>query len=112
MILQKENILEAYRNIKKNKGSKTPGTNSSTIIDIAEKEIETIIEYIKNRLEDFKPYKVKRKDISKPNGGTRPLGIPTIEDRLIQQCIKQILEPVCVIHIAMDLEQIEALHTP
>lgn len=95
LILQKENILEAYRNIRKNKGSKTPGTNLNTIIDIAEKEIETIIDYINNRLEDFKPHKVKRKDISKPNGGTRPLGIPTIEDRLIQQCIKQILEPIC-----------------
>ena len=50
---------------------------------------------LKNRLEDFKPHKVKRKEIPKPNGGTRPLGIPTIEDRLIQQCLKQVLEPIC-----------------
>src|SRR5699024_4577829 len=41
------------------------------------------------------PMKIKYKEIPKLNGGKRQLGIPTIEDRLIQQCIKQILEPIC-----------------
>jgi group II intron reverse transcriptase/maturase len=95
LILQRENILLAYRNIKKNKGSKTPGTNSNTIIDMAEKGIETIIEYARNRLEQFTPHKVRRKEIPKLGGGIRPLGIPTIEDRHLQQCIKQVLEPIC-----------------
>ncbi|OPJ60672.1 group II intron reverse transcriptase/maturase [Clostridium oryzae] len=95
LICDANNILEAYRNIKNNKGSTTIGVNSKTIKDIGEKQSEIIINYVRNRLENFKPHKVRRVEIPKPNGKTRPLGIPTIEDRLIQQSIKQILEPIC-----------------
>jgi len=94
-ITQDENILLAYRNIKKNKGSSTRGTNKNTIIDIGKENPEKLIEYVRNRLQNFQPHSVKRIEIDKANGGKRPLGIPTIEDRLIQQCIKQILEPIC-----------------
>lgn len=47
-----------------------------------------------------KPYGVRRKDVPKPNGSTRPLGIPCIWDRLIQQCLKQVLEPICEEHFS------------
>lgn len=95
IITSEENILLAYRNIKKNKGSKTRGTNKKSIIDVGNKEPEKLVSYVKQRLSDFKPHTVKRVEIEKDNGRKRPLGIPTIEDRLIQQCIKQVLEPIC-----------------
>ncbi len=94
-IISDENILLAYRNIKKNKGSKTYGTNKNNIIDIGTKKPEKLINYVKSRLGNFKPHSVKRVEIEKEDGRKRPLGIPTIEDRLIQQCIKQVLEPIC-----------------
>ncbi len=95
MITSKENIELAYRNIKKNKGSHTKGTNETTI-DILGKEFnDDIVEYVRRRLENYIPQKIRRVEIPKSNGKTRPLGIPTMEDRLIQQCIYQILEPIC-----------------
>lgn len=94
-IISRENILLAYRSIKSNKGSKTPGTNKENILNVGEKDIEIIIEYVRKRLNNFKPEPIKRVEIPKTNGKTRPLGIPTIGDRIIQQCIKQILEPIC-----------------
>ena len=47
IIISDENIMLAYRNIKKNKGSKTSGTNKRNIIDIANKEPQKLINYVK-----------------------------------------------------------------
>jgi group II intron reverse transcriptase/maturase len=94
LILDKNNIELAYRNIKSNKGSHTAGVDNLTIKDIGELDNETLYKTIVNRLKNFIPNKVRRVEIPKPNGKTRPLGIPTIEDRIIQQSIKQILEPI------------------
>lgn len=95
LILNEQNILLAYRNIKKNKGSKTKGTNENTIIEIGENNPRKLVQYVVGRLSNYEPNPVRRVEIQKENGKIRPLGIPTIEDRLIQQCIKQILEPIC-----------------
>ncbi|KZL88541.1 group II intron-encoded protein LtrA [Clostridium magnum DSM 2767] len=95
LIINEQNILLAYRNIKKNKGSKTKGSNNTTIIEVGENNPRKLVEYVKSRLDDYKPQSVRRVEIPKGEGKTRLLGIPTIEDRLIQQCIKQILEPIC-----------------
>lgn len=94
-ITSEENILLAYRSLKKNKGSKTKGTNESTIVQMGEKNPDELVSYVRNRLHCFHPHTVRRVEIPKPDGRMRPLGIPTIEDRIIQQCIKQVLEPIC-----------------
>lgn len=94
-IKDSRNIKLAYRNIKKNKGSQTKGTNKSTIIDIGNECTENIVQYVQRRLDNYQPHMVKRVEIPKSSDKTRPLGIPTIEDRLVQQCIYQVLEPIC-----------------
>ncbi|MBM7557914.1 group II intron reverse transcriptase/maturase [Halanaerobacter jeridensis] len=94
-ITSRKNILLAYRNIKRNTGSKTRGTNNTTIEDLEKWTSQEIVDYVRNRLEYYQPQPVRREYIRKDDGRKRPLGIPTMEDRLIQQCIKQILEPIC-----------------
>lgn len=94
IITSKENIKLAYRNIKKNHGSKTAGTDGKTIQDLEKWQTETLINHIREKLEYYEPQAIRRVEIPKPNGKKRPLGIPTIMDRLIQQCIYQILEPI------------------
>lgn len=95
IIASKENILLAYRKIKRNKGSKTAGTNGHKIKDIENENIDEYVSYIQDRLNNYIPQSIRRVNIPKPNGKLRPLGIPCIEDRLIQQAIKQVLEPIC-----------------
>lgn len=98
LILSRENILLAYRNIKANTGSNTPGTDRKTIQDIGCLSTEEIVDKVRkivNGKNGYHPKPVRRKEIPKPNGSTRPLGIPCIWDRLIQQCIKQVMEPIC-----------------
>jgi len=99
LILSRDNILLAYRNIKANGGSYTAGTDNRNITDIGSMSPEKVVEKVRfivtGSQHGYRPKPVRRKDIPKPNGKTRPLGIPCIWDRLIQQCIKQILEPIC-----------------
>ena len=99
IILKRENILLAYRNIKANAGSNTAGTDNLTIRDIGRLTAEEVVEKVRYILTDskhgYRPRAVRRVEIPKPNGDMRPLGIPCIWDRLVQQCIKQIMEPIC-----------------
>ena len=84
-IVSEANILLAYRNIKKNTGSNTKGTDGKTIANLAKLETKDLVMLVRNKLQNFQPQKVRRVKIPKPNGKTRPLGIPTISDRLVQQ---------------------------
>lgn len=95
LISSKENIRLAYRNIKRNAGSTTSGVDNYTIKDIEKISAEKLVEVIQKKLRFYKPKPVRRVEIPKPNGKTRPLGIPTIIDRIVQQCILQVLEPIC-----------------
>lgn len=95
IILSEQNIRLAYRNLKKNSGSKTAGTDKKTIKNLETWEAPDFIRYVRKRLEWYVPQPVRRVEIPKDNGKNRPLGIPTIADRLIQQCFLQVLEPIC-----------------
>ncbi|ADH09955.1 MULTISPECIES: group II intron reverse transcriptase/maturase [Bacillus] len=95
LIMSEENIKLAYRNIKRNKGSYTKGSNDTTILEIAEQNLTTFVAKVQKALENYNPKPIRRVYIPKRNGDKRPLGIPTMEDRIVQQCIKQILEPIC-----------------
>lgn len=94
LIIDERNIRLAYRNVKRNQGSLIIGTDNATIDNIAKRKENEIIDNVRERLKNYKPNKIRRIEIPKPDGSKRPFGIPTIEDRLIQQCIKQILEPI------------------
>ena len=94
IIVSEKNIFRAYRAIKRNKGSTTPGVNKRIIDDLEKMTNQEIINLVRNRLINYTPHPVRRKLIKKDDGRERPLGIPTIEDRLIQKCISQVLEPI------------------
>lgn len=98
IITSRENILLAYRTIKSNKGSRTPGTDGKTIKDIKRLSDNDVVETIQSKLKNYQPKKVRRKWIEKENSKLRPLGIPCILDRIIQQCFKQVLEPIAEAH--------------
>lgn len=94
-IVSEPNLLMAIHNIKTNDGANTPGYDGRTITWYLNQPTDLILRQLKNRLENYKPGAVIRVYIDKNDGGKRPLGIPTIEDRILQQAIKQILEPWC-----------------
>ncbi|QHW33401.1 group II intron reverse transcriptase/maturase (plasmid) [Paenibacillus rhizovicinus] len=98
IITSRENILLAYRMMKANEGSMTAGTDGKTIADIKKLTDTEVVNLIQNKLENYNPKAVRRVFIPKPNGKQRPLGIPCIIDRIIQECFKQVLEPIAEAH--------------
>ena len=95
LIKRPENIKLAYRNIRKNSGSRTAGVDNKTISDLNKWNENALVAHVQRKLDWYIPNAVRRVEIPKDNGKTRPLGIPTMMDRLIQQCILQVLEPIC-----------------
>lgn len=95
LIQRPENIMLAYRNLRKNSGSKTAGVDRKTISDLNKWSDKKLVNHVQRKLDWYVPNAVRRVEIPKDNGKKRPLGIPTIMDRLIQQCILQVLEPIC-----------------
>ena len=92
-ILSKENMAEAWKRVKANQG--TPGVDGISIEQFPE-HTRPLWNQIRQSLLTgrYQPSPVRRVEIPKANGGTRPLGIPTVLDRLIQQAIAQILSPI------------------
>ena len=92
-ILSRDNLNRAYKRIKANKGA--PGIDGMTIEDALpwlQENREELLELIRSGR--YKPQPVKRKEVPKPDGGIRKLGIPTVVDRVIQQAIAQILTSI------------------
>ena len=92
-ILSRENLNKAYKRVRANKGA--PGIDGMTVEDALpwlREHREELLETI--RQGKYKPQPVRRKEIPKPDGGIRKLGIPTVVDRIIQQAIAQQLTPI------------------
>lgn len=87
-------LREAYKICKENKGS--AGVDNITFEEIEESGVEGFLKGIARELSEFtyKPEAVLRVNIPKSNGKTRPLGIPTIKDRVIQMAVKLVIEPI------------------
>lgn len=98
-ILSRENMLEAYNQVKANKGSAgVDGITMNEIDSCLRQNWRPPKELIKQR--KYKPQPVLRVEIPQPNGGVRQLGIPTVMDRMIQQAIVQIISPICEPHFS------------
>ena len=78
IIESEENIKLAYRTIKKNTGSDTSGVDKRTIADLAKLSEEEYVRLIRKQFSNYHPRPVRRVEIPKPNGKTRPLGIPKL----------------------------------
>ena len=92
-ILSRDNLNRAYKRVKANKGA--PGIDGMTV----EKALPWLKEHREELLQSiregkYKPQPVRRKEIPKPDGGVRKLGIPNVVDRIIQQAIAQELTPI------------------
>mgnify|MGYP002510098779 FL=1 len=89
-------IITAIHNIKSNHGSETPGVDSKTMRkDYLQRSHSWVIWDIQNAFKHFEPQKIRRVYIDKPGKAEkRPLGIPTIRDRIVQECMRIVLEPI------------------
>ncbi len=87
------NLEQAYKRVKANKGA--PGIDAMSVEDLQAWLAEHRDAFVKELLEGrYKPQPVRRVEIPKPDGGIRQLGIPTVADRLVQQALLQVLQPI------------------
>ena len=89
-------IITAIHNIKSNHGSETPGVDSKTMRnDYLHKSFSWVVNDIQSAFRHYEPQKIRRVYIDKPGKSEkRPLGIPTIRDRIVQECMRIVLEPI------------------
>jgi RNA-directed DNA polymerase len=92
MLISPEWLSQAWEEIRRNQGSQTAGIDHMTAIDVDLNLINKLAEELEaNR---YRPTPVRRVYIPKANGKVRPLGIPTLKDRIVQQALKMLLEPI------------------
>ena len=91
-LLTEDFLKECFRELKRNK---SPGIDGVTTNEYEKQLAENIADLVARlKAKQYRPKPVKRVYIPKPNGGKRPLGIPAIEDKIVQMAIKKILEAV------------------
>lgn len=93
IVVRRENLEAAVKSVMRNKGA--AGIDGMTVFEIEEHIKEYYIP-LRNKLlkGSYQPQPVKRVEIPKPNGKKRKLGIPCVRDRVIQQAIRQVIEPI------------------
>lgn len=92
-IYNKKNLIVAYQQVKKNKGA--PGIDGITIQAYGENLHEnTEALHLELKTGTYEPSPVRRVEIPKPDGSSRPLGIPTVRDRVVQQALVNIIQPI------------------
>jgi group II intron reverse transcriptase/maturase len=91
-LLREDIYYAAYQKLYANKGAATKGIDSDTADGFCDKYVKTLIAELKDGTYRAKP--VRRQYIKKTNGKTRPLGIPSFRDKLLQEAIRQILEAI------------------
>ena len=93
-IFRPDILWRAWQEVRENEGS--AGVDGVTIEDVEHQGATEFLEHIRQDLlgGTYRPQPVLRVYIPKPNGGQRPLGIPTVRDRVVQQACKIVVEPV------------------
>src|SRR5699024_9865806 len=91
-VVERNNLRRACDRVRRNGGS--PGVDGMTVEEVESHIFNYYVPLCKKLFEGtYRPQPVKRVEIPKPNGGVRKLGIPVVRDRVIQQAIKQVIEP-------------------
>jgi len=93
-VLRGDVLREAWKRVRSNRGG--AGIDGETLQEIEAYGVERFLEEIQAKLREgrYRPLPVRRRYIPKPDGRERPLGIPVVRDRVVQQAVKMVIEPI------------------